>query len=389
MIRVLFVGGYRPFKYRRRGGPNAVSSPLIDAFALKAPREFQITVLSTPFRELAIPILKPLTIKLRGKIVLKYMPLLSALPLIMREVAKTHVVHVFAGGEPLSVLIQLISRILGKKTVVTFHSYDPIEFYYERMSLPILARKLREVLYRLSLKYATLIIFTSNFVRVKIQVSGLLTSETSRYVIVPNGTDLRPMYETKSKDEIVILSIVGNFPYRKGLDILFRVLEKLIGRLQEHQVKRRIRIVIVGKVPKDLQQLLGKLACTVQVCVLHGIPREELLKLYAGSHICVQLSRAEGFLLPALEAASQGCAVIISNRTGVAEVLRGAAIIVNIKDLEEVVSCIQRLLTDDKFREEIGRKCYLRSRAFTYDKVAARYLKCYVDVLKAKLQRGE
>ncbi len=379
---MLFIGGYRPFKYRRKGGPNAVSSPLIDAFALKAPRGFQIIVLSTPFRELAVPILKPLMIRLRGKVILKYIPLLSALPLIMREVAKAHVIHVFAGGEPLSVLIQLIAKILGKKSIVTFHGYDPIVSYFERRPLPYLARKLREIFYRISIELSTLVTFVSNFLRIEFKAAGLLDDKAPMHVVIHNGTDLKPMHQTKPKDKTIILSVIGGFPYCKGLDIMLKILERLTKRFQEHQIKLPIKVMIVGKVPEDLQQFLDRLAhYAIQVHVLHDIPHEKLLELYRQAHICVQLSRSESFLLPALEAASQGCAVVVSNRTGVAEALRNSAVIVDIKNEDQILNKLFKLIMDDKYREEIGHRCYEASKKYTYDKIALKYLRLYYILL--------
>ena len=60
MYKILFVGGYRPFSYRKASGPDAVSSPLIDKFALKLPEGIEMIVLSTQFKELAILCLDPL-----------------------------------------------------------------------------------------------------------------------------------------------------------------------------------------------------------------------------------------------------------------------------------------------------------------------------------------
>ena len=93
--------------------------------------------------------------------------------------------------------------------------------------------------------------------------------------------------------------------------------------------------------------------------------------------ICVQLSRYDSFLLPAPEATSQGCAVI-------AEIFKGSAIIVNIRDTNRVADVLQKLLVNDKLREEVGRKCHSVSRMYAYDKVALRYLKCYIDVLRGQ-----
>ena len=142
---MLFVGGYRHFEYRKRGGAKLVSSLLIDMLTLKLPKNMEVTVLSTPFKELTIPLVKPPTIKLKEGIILRYMPLLSMLPLIMSEIAKAHLVHVFAGGNPFSILIQIIAKILGRKVIVTFPSCSQLELYFEKRSYSLLRRKLADI----------------------------------------------------------------------------------------------------------------------------------------------------------------------------------------------------------------------------------------------------
>lgn len=127
--RILLIAGYRPFKYRLAGGPNAVSSPLIDVLAsLKIPVE--ITVASTPFRELGVPLIHNHIIVLSNNVkVLHFSPLryFIEIPLL---IARSDLAHVFS-GEPRYLLFAVIAKFLRKKLVVTFHGHY-VEEYFEK-----------------------------------------------------------------------------------------------------------------------------------------------------------------------------------------------------------------------------------------------------------------
>jgi hypothetical protein len=113
-----FLGGYRPYSLRGLrggGGPNAVSASLIDAFAKMNLNSIKMIVLSTPFRELGIPVLRPRKLILSKNIEVHYIPLLNPLPVII-ELAKSDLIHIFA-LEPQNIIIALLSKILRKKTL--------------------------------------------------------------------------------------------------------------------------------------------------------------------------------------------------------------------------------------------------------------------------------
>jgi len=328
VIRVLFIGGYRPFRLRKAGGPNAVSSPLIDAFALITPKRLEITVLSTPFKEITLPVFRPTTLKL-GKIVVKYMPLVTAIPVLINEIAKAHLIHVFAGGEPLSILIQLIAKMLGRKVIATFHGYIPMEFYFEGRFLHPLKRKLYDLLYWLSIKLSDAVTFVSNLLKSNALITlGLTEEETKKFHVIYNGTDLTPQLQDKPANEVVILTLTGGFPYRKGLDIVLNILSMF-------KLEIPVKLVIVGQVPRELTHLIELIKRNgTKLVILYRVSRAELIRYYDEAHICIQLSRFDSFLLPALEAASRGCGIVVSNRAGVSEILRGAAVVVDINDIK-------------------------------------------------------
>jgi hypothetical protein len=104
-----FLGGYRPYNLRELrggGGPNAVSAPLIDTFAKMNLNSIKMIMLSTPFRELGVPVLRSRKLILSKNVEVRYIPLLNPLPVII-ELAKCDLVHIFA-LEPQNIIITLL-----------------------------------------------------------------------------------------------------------------------------------------------------------------------------------------------------------------------------------------------------------------------------------------
>lgn len=159
--------------------------------------------------------------------------------------------------------------------------------------------------------------FVSRFLMLAMKIAGMLLTEPKAFVI-HNGTDFVPYSNFKKLDNtgIVVTSVVGKEWRLKGLDILVKVLNRVC---TEHpDIAKRISVLIVGEPPK---QVVEGIICP-NVHVLKGLPKQVLKKILRKTHILIQLSRYDSFLLPAIEATSQGCAIIVSNRAGVAEILR-------------------------------------------------------------------
>ncbi len=79
------------------------------------------------------------------------------------------------------------------------------------------------------------------------------------------------------------------------------------------------------------------------------VSEEEKLKLYRRADLVLQVGFPEPFGLVALEAISQGAPTLVSNQSGVAEVLPGEAVY----SLDNIVEKITQYLDDNSLREEL------------------------------------
>lgn len=93
-------------------------------------------------------------------------------------------------------------------------------------------------------------------------------------------------------------------------------------------------------------------------------------KLFSGTRGFVYPSLYEGFGLPVLEAMASGLPVAISNRSSLPEVALGAALIVEVEDVQTMVENIRVLLEDDQWWEAATRRSLKVAAQYSWETTA-------------------
>ncbi|MEG3178434.1 glycosyltransferase family 1 protein [Sphingomonas sp. RB3P16] len=88
-----------------------------------------------------------------------------------------------------------------------------------------------------------------------------------------------------------------------------------------------------------------------RLIMLGFVPEEELPTLYAGARLFLYPSVYEGFGLPPIEAMACGVPTIVSDRSCLPEVTRGAAMMIDPDDIDALSLAIERGLDDDIWRK--------------------------------------
>jgi glycosyltransferase involved in cell wall biosynthesis len=379
-LKVCFIGGYRPFPLRglRGGGPNAVSAPLIDAFAKMNLNTIQIVVISTPFKEIGVPLAAPKSFSLSKNVEVHYIPILNPF-VVLKRLAQCDLVHIFA-LEPQNIIICLFSKILRKKVVVTSHGYPPLEGLMKPKGLRF---KIYNLLTRKIIEHSDAVTTVSHILqRILVHALQIPLSYLNRFTVIHNGTDITPRWQAKRGNSLEVISVLGRNYLNKGLPVILEALERL-----HPSVKRKISVTLMGEIPESL---LSKTHRDVTITVLKKVPHKKLAQLYAKAHIILQPSFFETFNLPALEAAGRGCIPIITTRMGVAEIFENGkeAFIIKPGDSNCIAELLTCLASYDNLRKEMSRRAYERSLNYTYDKVAERYLSLYLSTLKENNKYG-
>ncbi len=105
--------------------------------------------------------------------------------------------------------------------------------------------------------------------------------------------------------------------------------------------------------------------------ILGFVPDDGLRALYSAAQVVWFPSRYEGFGLPVAEAMACGAPVVTSNASSLPEVAGDAALLVAPDDAEAHGNAIHELLSDERFRADLGSRGRERAKRFTWDSAAA------------------
>ena len=135
------------------------------------------------------------------------------------------------------------------------------------------------------------------------------------------------------------------------------------------------------------EEILGapkKFGIEDKVKFLDFVTDEELQALYKNALCFILPSLYEGFGLPVLEAMQNGCPVITSNISSLPEAGGDAALYVDPQDVNDIADKIQKVISNQKLRDDMMEKGYKQVKKFSWEKTARETLKALEEVGSAK-----
>jgi glycosyltransferase involved in cell wall biosynthesis len=207
-----------------------------------------------------------------------------------------------------------------------------------------------------------------------------------RITVVRNGVDPPPARPERDRAVLERLGLagrryvlwIGSLEPRKDVGTLLAAMAE-VGRRGQADVQT----VLAGYQGWLNDDAVSPAVRTALGSGLHQVGRvaeEELWALYRGATLFALPSRHEGFGLPAVEAMSQGVAVVASDIPALREVTAGSALLVPAGAVGAWADGIEGLLGDDAGRAELGRSGVERSQAFSVGAMAAGTYSVYQQV---------
>jgi glycosyltransferase involved in cell wall biosynthesis len=145
---------------------------------------------------------------------------------------------------------------------------------------------------------------------------------------------------------------VGGFGPHKNVGALIECFAALV---REPQFASLSLILIGDRVnetfyseDRELEQLTVRLQIGSRVRFLGFVPDEALVTLYQAAEVLVLPSFSEGYGLPGIEAAACGTPVIVTSESPLAELLDGAAEVIDPSDNNSLASAIRAVVGDQK-----------------------------------------
>lgn len=169
--------------------------------------------------------------------------------------------------------------------------------------------------------------------------------------------------KTKNKYSIKgkYIIYVGTLQPRKNLPILLEALENL----------KDINLVIVGKkgwLYDEIFEKVKSLGIEDLVIFTDFIPDTDIAHLLNGAECFVLPSLYEGFGIPVVEAFACGCPVIAADSSSLPEIVSDAGALFYPTSSQNLLSAMEKLLNDVKYKEDLVKKGLARSKLFSWDK---------------------
>jgi len=295
-----------------------------------------------------------------------------------------------------------VPMIIPGKFVVTIHDLILTHFPTRRAStLSPLLYYFKNIAYRLVIKCAirrasriiTVSEFTKKDLMKKFSVAAEKISVT--YEGVANLTKAKEYLSLTTENEFNnlyqynifgsdFLLYVGNAYPHKNLEFLLKSFKKMLYDYPN------LRLVLVGKEDyfyKRLSQLavamnLWRINDQSSPVIFAGyVPDAQLQSLYNKAKTYVFPSKYEGFGLPPLEAMSQGCPVVSSNRGSLPEILGLAAKYFNPDDEQDFINCVKEVTNNNDLRLDLISRGLTQAAKYSWESCAQETFDIYTSVI--------
>jgi len=266
----------------------------------------------------------------------------------------------------LSIIPSLFYR---KKTITTFHDLFPI-LYWKKLKFKIgfLVYLFSYLIWKIACRSK---IIVSNSYLTQQQIKKVFKRES--YVIL-EGVNRKVFRKVCEKNKELTLCFVGNYSYRKRVDLAIKVLKKLKEKVKE------CKLIIVGGKLKSVYYTNFNLKNLEEknVIILDKISDRELAKVYSQSHFLIFPSITEGFGLPILEALSCKTLTITFKFSEIPKEVKSLSI--ECKSLEDATKKIIKLWKNKKLYNKIIKKFSKKLKKFDWNVAAEKYLNLYKNL---------
>ena len=248
--------------------------------------------------------------------------------------------------------IKFLNNLQNKKIILYFHN-DPLSMNGSKSTEDrlFLLNKIDKILFNSEGSRERFFIGVDN--------KKLLKQKTSVCYQSTNRTKIN--FNDKKK----LISFIGKLNSAKGYDIFGKTIIKILNKYKDWKA------VVIGDEPRE------KLYFEHKNLKIYGyVKHDNVLNMLKKVSISVVCSRwEEPFGRTSLEAASRGCAVIISNRGGLPETSTNAIILKNLSS-DELYKTIENLILDKKLLQKSQRLNY---KNFIFDH---KYISNLIDEIR-------
>jgi glycosyltransferase involved in cell wall biosynthesis len=269
----------------------------------------------------------------------------------------------------LPAVVTVMDAIVERFPELTLPTWKDRMFWKAKVAL---ARRQADLILTLSDHSASEISALLHIDRSRIRVS--LVGVSSEYGPSDSPADVRAAAESAGIPAGARwLTYVGGFGPHKYVDLLVRAHAAVARR-----VSSPLYLVLVGPNADAFHEDRGAIQRAIDesgssdlVTWPGYLPDETIRHLHSGAVALILASAAEGFGLPAVEAARCGCPVIATTMSPLPQVLEGGGLFVQPGDLAALERAIATLATDEPARLAMGRRALERASMLSWAQSAS------------------
>lgn len=278
---------------------------------------------------------------------------------------------------PSGFIAMIASKLSGKPYMVTSHGSDVFMLNKIKFLIPLAKMVFKKAKHN-----------TAVSSKIKSILINDLKIEADKIAVFPMPCELSLFYPTKvSRNSIKTILSIGRLVERKGYNYLIEAVEILKNKGMD------FKVTIVGEGPSE-KQIKAKIESSNlnnTIEILSFKPKNELNNYYNSCDIFVLSpitdwkGEQEGLGLVLLEAMSCKKPVIATNSGGIPNIIKDGetGLLVPEKDSTALAEAIEKLLKDDKLRDQLSENGYKYViENFTSSIIANKLLNIYSKVLR-------
>lgn len=269
---------------------------------------------------------------------------------------------------------QLEINFFKKNQIVTIHDVIPLLFKHLHKK----QYHYYKYLIGFGLKKANYILTPSNHSKELLQ--NIFNIKSEQIKVIHNGSD---NYEKQTKIPQLIkdnyIMYVGRICEMKNISVLLKAFE-IISKSFTH------KLLVVGDDEKQFNKKISDARLseniTSRIIFKQNVCEEEKTNLLSKASLFVFPSLYEGFGLPPIEAMACGCPVVVSKNSSLPEICGDAAIYTDPKNISEIASAINKVLSDKSLMTEMVFKSLNRAKMFKWEYSAIDHMNIFERVLR-------
>lgn len=180
-------------------------------------------------------------------------------------------------------------------------------------------------------------------------------------------------------DESYILHVSKGFP-RKNIN---RILHAFYILKKKYNIKNKL--VLIGIRKRYLSQILNFIKLKnlqKEILIFPFINDNHLVLFYNLADVFVFPSIHEAFGLALVEAMKCATPIVTSNLFALPEITKGAAILVNPFDVNQIAKAIYKILSDESLKDELSKKAYIIAKNYSWIRTAKETLNVYKKTVR-------